>query len=198
MLYIYRLCDYFLNSNIKCQRGKQNIKNVYNELKEYFTVLSCFGQYKTIQCDTGMCDISLCTHIYTYSEIKVFVFPLAKSKILEGVVTAKGVRSGSQVQVQVLRGRSFKIESTLACSYWAGSLCLKDGQSLRGRPRVGFNIIGPKALQLRGDAPLLSCPGALQHLKATAQRFSAFLRIKLNKSYNDHNPYSSEVNRQQK
>ena len=123
-----------------------------------------------------MYDKSLCTHIYTYSEIKVFVFPLAKSKILEGVVTAKGVRSGSQVQVQVgVWGRSFKVESTLAYNYWAGSSCLKGGQLLGCRPIVGFNIIGPKALELRGDAPLLSRPGALQHLKTTAQRLSTFL-----------------------
>ena len=153
------------------------------------------GQYKTIQCDTGMYDKSLCTHIYTYSEIKVFSFPLAKSSILEGVITAENACSGSQVQVQVgMQGRRSKIESAPT----RGSSCLKGRQSLRCRPSVGLNIIGPKALELRGDAPLLSCPGALQHLKTTTRRFSAFLRVILNKSCNDDDPYFSEADRQRK
>jgi hypothetical protein len=69
-------------------------------VKKIFGSTVVLGQYKIIQCDTGMYDKSRCTHIYTYYEIN-FLFSFGEIKLLGGVVTAKGVRSGSQVQVQV-------------------------------------------------------------------------------------------------
>ena len=69
-------------------------------------VLSSLGDIKLYNA-TLECTANHSAHIYINTMRSVFSFPLAKSKILEGVVTAKGVRSGSQVQVQVeVWGRS--------------------------------------------------------------------------------------------
>ena len=69
-------------------------------------VLSSLGDIKLYNA-TLECTANHSAHIYIHTMRSVFSFSFGEIKLLGGVVTAKGVRSGSQVQVQVeVWGRS--------------------------------------------------------------------------------------------
>jgi len=88
-MYIYdfsfkkNLGNYFQKIRVLKVNGVSIVKkNVCKELKEYFTVIPCFGQDKAIQCDTRLCDRSLCKHIYIHIlRSKLFVSSLWRNQV---------------------------------------------------------------------------------------------------------------------